>query len=103
MVGIGIIRSTGEHSQEMEQLQDNMAKAEDRRRNLQDQLEHLQEKFEQYIVANHPHGAHADMTMTEARRPSVRNLLNSSSQPSSRFYPSMRSVTDRSTSSRNIG
>jgi hypothetical protein len=81
VLGIRIVRASGEHSQDLERLQHSLTQAEARRTNLQDQLENLQEKFEQYVVANHPHGAHvgAHMDITEASRKSVRSLLNNSS------------------------
>jgi SMC interacting uncharacterized protein involved in chromosome segregation len=61
VIGIRIVRASGEYAQDMEKLQSNLKNAESRRRMLQDQLESLQERFEQYIISHHPHGAHAHM------------------------------------------
>jgi hypothetical protein len=71
VIGIRIVRSSGEHSQDLERLQHNLTQAEARRKNLQDQLENLQEKFEQYIVANHPNGApvSTQLDITEVSKP----------------------------------
>jgi hypothetical protein len=57
VLGIRIIQSSSRHSEEeVERLQKNMNQAEQRNKVLQDRLERLQEKLEQYLVANHPHG-----------------------------------------------
>lgn len=81
VIGIRIVRAAGEHGQDLERLQRSLTKAEARRGSLQDQLENLQDKFEHYIVANHPHGAHvgAHMEVAEASKQSMRSLLNNSS------------------------
>lgn len=105
MMGIRIVRSIGAHSQEMERLRDSLVEAEERRRISQDKLESLQEKFEQYIVANHPDGAHADMSMTEARRPSVRELLkrNSFKRPFPNSLTHQRHIWTNDPSIRSLG
>jgi hypothetical protein len=57
ILGIRIIQSSSRHSEEeVERLQKNMNQAEKRNKVLQDRLERLQEKLEQYLVANHSHG-----------------------------------------------
>jgi hypothetical protein len=84
VIGIRIIRSSGEHGKKIEQLQNNLSQAEVRRRALQDRIEMLQETFEQFIVANHPQGAHAGR-LAEARKPSIRALLAGSSRQSKRW------------------
>jgi hypothetical protein len=57
VVGIRIIQSPSQYSEEeVERLQKNMDQAEKRNKVLQDRLERLQEKLEQYLVANHPYG-----------------------------------------------
>ncbi|CAJ1924550.1 unnamed protein product [Cylindrotheca closterium] len=63
VIGIRIVRASGEYAQDMEKLQKNLKTAESRRRMLQDQLEGLQEQFEQYIISHHPHGAHVGAHM----------------------------------------
>jgi len=85
VIGIRIIRSSGEHGKDMEQLQNSLAAADERRRTLQDRLESLQEKLEQYIIANHPRGFSARKELTEAKMPSVRALLSGSSHHSARW------------------
>jgi len=61
VIGIRIVRASGQQGQDMERLQQNLKSADARRQMLQDQLESLQERFEQYIVSNHPQGAHAQI------------------------------------------
>jgi hypothetical protein len=57
VVGIRIIQSSSRHSEEeVERLQKKTNQAEQRNKLLQDRLERLQEKLEQYLVANHPFG-----------------------------------------------
>lgn len=63
VIGIRIMRATGEYAKDMERLQNNFNAADTRRRMLQEQLESLQERFEQYIISNHPHGAHVGAHM----------------------------------------
>ena len=53
--GIRIIQSSTRHSEEVERLQKNLRQAERRHKSLNDRLERIQEKLEQYIVSNHPH------------------------------------------------
>jgi len=57
VIGIRIIRASGQQGQDMEKLQRNLKNADSRRQMLQERLEMLQERFEQYIISNHPHGA----------------------------------------------
>ena len=53
--GIRIIQSSNRHSEELEKLQRGLRHAEARHKTLNDRLERLQEKLEQYIVSRHPH------------------------------------------------
>jgi len=53
VIGIRIVRSSGEHTQDLERLQNNLKNAEGRKRTLQDQMESLQDQFEQYVVSTH--------------------------------------------------
>ena len=53
--GIRIIQSSNRHSEELEKLQRGLRHAESRHKTLNDRLERLQEKLEQYIVSRHPH------------------------------------------------
>lgn len=52
--GIRIIQSSNRHSEELEKLQRGLRHAEARHKTLNDRLERLQEKLEQYIVSHHP-------------------------------------------------
>ena len=52
--GIRIIHSSNRHSEELEKLQRGLRHAETRHKTLNDRLERLQEKLEQYIVSRHP-------------------------------------------------
>jgi hypothetical protein len=65
--GIRIIQSSSGHSEEVERLQKNLEAAEARNKILQDRLERLQEKMEQYVVAHHPHGESAGSFIIQAR------------------------------------
>jgi hypothetical protein len=67
MEGIRIIQSSSQHSEEVERLQKNLHSAEARNKILQDRLERLQEKMEQFIVAHHPHGEGAGSFIIQAR------------------------------------
>jgi hypothetical protein len=55
MEGIRIIQSSSRHSEEVERLQKSLGRAETRNKVLNNRLERLQGKMEQYIVAHHPH------------------------------------------------
>ena len=65
--GIRIMISSSRHSEELERLQHSLESAESRHKVLQDRLERLQEKMEQYIVAHHPHRASAGSFIIQAR------------------------------------
>lgn len=52
--GIRIIQTNTRHSEELEKLRKGLRHAESRNRSLNERLERLQEKLEQYIVSRHP-------------------------------------------------
>ena len=67
MEGIRIIQSSTLHSEEVERLQKSIETAEARNKTLQDRLERLQEKMEQYIVTQHSNSANQGSFIIQAR------------------------------------
>jgi hypothetical protein len=55
--GIRIIQTNTRHSEELEKLRKGLRHAEARHKSLNERLERLQEKLEQFIVSRHPHHA----------------------------------------------
>lgn len=52
--GIRIFQTNTRHSAELEKLRKSLGQAESRHKSLNDRLERLQEKLEQYLVSRHP-------------------------------------------------
>jgi len=69
--GIRIIQSSNRHSEEVEKLQKSLRHAESRHKSLNERLERLHEKFEQYIVSRHPH-ANSNNFILSARSEQVK-------------------------------